>query len=152
MMKIHPLFAGFVGQEMTAVGAALGFDLRVVTTRAPLLPLASEGRELVDGRFADAGGLAAFSVAGSWHAPGVFCTLFARPLTPLALVWWLVGLRGFALEPRGATPALAVFPLDTLAHGVADVLAGSFDYVSRGYLARCRENVASAVRDLGGLL
>lgn len=150
MMTIHPLFAGFVGQEMTAVGAALGFDLRVVTTREPLLPLTDEGRELVECRLASAGGLAVFSVAGSWQSPGVFCTLFARPLTPLSLAWWLTGLRGFALEPRGAAPAVAGFPLDTLAHGVADVLAGSFDNLSRGYLARCRENVANAVRGLGG--
>ena len=134
-MKIHPLFAGFVGQDTAAVGAALGFDVRLVTTRQSLLPLNAEGLELIEARFADVGGAEGYSLAGSWQAPGVHCLMFAKPLTPMALVWWLVGLDGFDLDPRGAEPALGCFAIDRLP-GIGDVVARTFDFVARDFAGR----------------
>jgi hypothetical protein len=144
MMKIHPLFAGFVGQDTAAVGAALGFDVRLVTTRASLLPLDAAALELIEARFADVGGAEGYSLAGSWQAPGVHCLMFAKPLTPMALAWWLVGLRGFDLEARGPGPAVNCCPFAGLPVA-ADLLSGAFDCVARNYAVRVPSELALAI-------
>lgn len=88
-MTIHPLFAGFKGEDLYAVAAALGFVAHVDTCLGPLpavLPTAHAARLLLGGD------LAGFYFAGGWGAPGVHCLFFVKPLTALASTCWLAGL------------------------------------------------------------
>lgn len=87
-MNMHPLFAGFDGFSLYAVGQALGFAVHTESALGLLsevLP-ADQANRLLPG--AD---LAGFHYAGGWDAPGVHCLLFVKPLTPLAVVCWEAG-------------------------------------------------------------
>lgn len=88
-MIIHPLFAGFKGEDAFAVGGALGFDVHVETAvgALPVDVPASLRR-----RLGDAGDLAGFLPAGGWDAPGVHCLLFVKPRTATAMAMWRAGL------------------------------------------------------------
>lgn len=88
-MNFHPLFAGFRGEDPYAVGAALGFAIHVETARG-VLPAAlnPEQRSRLD----HGGDLVGFRFAGGWGAPGVYCLMFAKPLTTVAAKMWQAGL------------------------------------------------------------
>lgn len=102
-MNMHPLFAGFDGFSLYAVGQALGFAVHAESALGSLsevLP-ADQASRLLPG--AD---LAGFHYAGGWNAPGAHCLLFVKPLTTLAAVCWEAGANkggqvadGGALKP-----------------------------------------------------
>jgi hypothetical protein len=87
-MNIHPLFAGFAGYSLHAVGRALGFAIHVETVRGALpdtLPVQHASR------LQDGGDLVGFQFTGGWSAPGVHCLMFTKPLTTMAADLWRVG-------------------------------------------------------------
>lgn len=88
-MTMHPLFAGFEGASLYAVGQALGFAVHAESglgALPPQLPAGHRERQLPG---ADLHG---FHYAGGWEAPAAHCLLFVKPLTALASACWLVGL------------------------------------------------------------
>jgi len=89
MMKIHPMFAGFKGEDAFAVGGALGFDVHIETAVGELPAVVPPS--LVR-RMGDRGDLAGYMPAGGWGAPGVHCLLFVKPRTDAALAMWRAGL------------------------------------------------------------
>ncbi|WP_185867457.1 hypothetical protein [Pseudomonas aeruginosa] len=87
---MHPLFAGFRGEDAHAVGAALGFDVHIETAlgvQPAVIPLH------LSARLADGGDLMGFMVAGGWDAPGAHCWLLVKPRTEVAHAMYQTGLR-----------------------------------------------------------
>lgn len=102
---MHPLFAGFDGFSLYAVGQALGFAVHAESALGPLpaeLPTHQSSRQL------PGGDLAGFYYAGGWEAPGAHCMLFVKPVTALALACWAAGsdqgVQGAASSALKACP------------------------------------------------
>lgn len=91
-MSMHPLFAGFSGANLYAVGQALGFAVHAECARGalPVWLSAEHRRRQLPGE-----DLAGFYYAGGWNAPGAHCLLFVKPLTAFAQTCYLAGL-GYA--------------------------------------------------------
>jgi len=86
---MHPLFAGFSGANLYAVGQALGFAVHAECARGALPAcLSPEHRQ----RQLSGEDLAGFHYAGGWDAPGAHCLLFVKPLTAFAEVCLHEGL------------------------------------------------------------
>lgn len=88
-MTIHPLFAGFKGQNLHAVGHALGFAVHAESHLGDLPAALPEDQR---GRLLPGGDLVGFHFAGGWESPSVHSLLFVRPLTALASLIWMAGL------------------------------------------------------------
>lgn len=87
---MHPLFAGFHGVDLYAVGRALGFIVHAEAGRGGL-PNALTHEQV--GRLSSGGDLEDYLYAGGWNAPAAHCQLFVKPLTHLAGELWRVGLE-----------------------------------------------------------
>lgn len=88
---MHPLFSGFAGANLYAVGQALGFAVHAECGRGALpawLSVEHRRRQL------SGEDLAGFHYAGGWEAPGAHCLLFVRPLTAFAQTCYLAGVGG----------------------------------------------------------
>lgn len=90
-MNLHPLFAGFNGENPYAVGAALGFAIHIETALGPL-PTTLD--PLQRARTGEGGDLQHFQFCGGWGAPGAHCLMFAKPLTSMAAELFRVGQGG----------------------------------------------------------
>lgn len=98
-MTMHPLFAGFEGASLYAVGQALGFAVHAESGCGALPDqLSAEHRR----RQLPGADLAGFHYAGGWSAPSVHCLLFVKPLTVLASACWLAGLGHGFKGPRAS--------------------------------------------------
>ena len=86
---MHPLFAGFEGASLYAVGQALGFAVHAESCLGAL-PLQLSGEH--QARQLPGEDLAGFHYAGGWEAPAAHCLLFVKPLTAFASACWLAGL------------------------------------------------------------
>lgn len=91
MMRVHPLFAGFVGSSIDRVGRALGFEL-LAEARSGELPATLSYADT--DRLAEGGDLAGYRFAGGWAAGGMHCLLFAKPITYTAERLWSAALLG----------------------------------------------------------
>jgi len=98
-MTMHPLFAGFEGASLYAVGQALGFAVHAESGRGALPSQLSAGHLERQRPGADLHG---FHFAGGWEAPSAHCLLFVKPLTAFASACWLVGLGGRLYGPRAS--------------------------------------------------
>lgn len=173
-MSTHPLFAGFEKSELVRVGAALGFELRVMTSQQPFFPITAEIAESIRTRLG--GSYEGFYRVARWKAPGVYCVAYAKPLTAVAMACYLAGLGRVAqqthksravffryshaasdglkgwtedrlsAQARGASDALQ-HGLHTLStHAVAPPLASAF-YSGASVLEDLRLSAYSAVGD-----
>ncbi|EOG5640767.1 hypothetical protein ACRCP3_26855 [Pseudomonas aeruginosa] len=88
---MHPLFAGFRGEDAHAVGAALGFDVHIETALGELPAAIPRQLQSRQGVYGD---LSGFWVAGGWEAPGAHCWLLVRPRTKAAAAMWGAGAAG----------------------------------------------------------
>lgn len=90
MMSVHPLFEGFAGAPLGALGRALGFDLLAEVRPGPLPKYLAFVDEVRMGQFGD---LAGYRSAGGWCLDGRHVLLFARPTTYTAERLWFAALR-----------------------------------------------------------
>lgn len=95
-MSGHPLFSGFAKSELVEKGAALGFDLRVITSQEPFFPMNTKASELIRKRLG--GSSEGFYRVARWEAPGVYCVAMAKPLTAFAMACYLAGLGQVAQQ------------------------------------------------------